>query len=275
MARLGYGEFYNPNLPEGGVSLPAYHGRILFLEAVRRVTPEVLVGLRDEAQRCAHVWAEDWDIRDLAALWDPTSFFGHMPMPVRDADLNPTFPTPTALVLRWAKAFNLLVPWAFRAAMLTLHDWIYTPGFDPMRDQLAWSHRTDLAPPLISAKEREFVFRTDGWNVLYDTRDHAANVLRAEFEQFLQAYLDQMEALAEAQGWVRTPKKMHQRGRDPVQHFEWLALYQCTAGNTYKSIGDDCRVTQQTVGDAVRETAEQIGLPLVIRKGRPRKKKGA
>lgn len=103
------------------------------------------------------------------------------------------------------------------------------------------------------------VFRAR-WYPQYEFRADILGWLKGQFEQELTAYLDAVEKQMKAAGLVKTPIKRSRRGGDAMQHFDWLVLFQVryrTQASIAKQYGN---LDISTVADALRSTAELIGL---------------
>lgn len=276
--RLSHGKYYHRDNQEGS---PTRHARAVFLEQVSILAPQVLEDLL--AILPLYVAAHP----HLSAVWDallaeeePVESIDHDGVPVLEEPeidppevykivLSPDEPCPLlstawadirplrVALVAWAERAHLLAPWVFEAAFETLESW-RSHGVSRPLSWRYWFVNLRLG-------RREFCFSHPGWWVEQRRRSQAADDIRSAFEDALSAYLDRVEEVVEAGGWVQTPRKQE-------DHFERLVHYQVN-GWSHARIGRHYHVARRTVGDGLEDTARLIGLSLRRRGrgGRPRK----
>jgi len=105
----------------------------------------------------------------------------------------------------------------------------------------------------VRSDERRFQFQHDGWEPTSDTRRQAEAGIRRAFERELTAYLDQIEVTATERGFALTPEKRTDAG------FTWLARVIVDEASR-QEIADEVGRTRRAVEQAVRETAELVGI---------------
>lgn len=127
----------------------------------------------------------------------------------------------TQHLLDWANVFNLAgESWVLEGALETLHRWHKSPGRMSSLDIQGFCPRVG-GRRLIGDAEHRFTFEDFGWDPLsLGWPEYRANV-RKHFETALRVHEKQMRALAKARGARRAVPRYR------VEHFEWLALYQC------------------------------------------------
>jgi hypothetical protein len=144
---------------------------------------------------------------------------------------------PTALALRetlskWTLEYNLTANWCRERAILTLFYWRDNPT---ARQRLEWKYVFPYRFPVLTLQDAQAlsekfwdsrdgsVFGHQYWepNDEWLRRSEYEQRLREHFESRLKAYLDQIEALAEARGYVKQPESDF-----PRKHYVMLIYYQ-------------------------------------------------
>ena len=124
-----------------------------------------------------------------------------------------------------------------------------------------------LLPPVTwflptSADERRLSYEHEGWDPTAARRAAARRHILADFERFLDEYLDGMESyvLMEQEKWRRTPAYTALE-----KHMEWLVRYQCQ-GESFpdidRSASDYKYATGETVEKPVRRLAKLMDVQL-------------
>lgn len=251
--RLGSGGFAWPDSDDS-----RQVGRSLFLEEVRRREPGVLANLADMAgldergrfepstvsRAALEEWGKRWNLSDRWCLdiadatvktWQgPTGDLLHEPFPVGQG------------------------PFRDRNAVVAALDWLYPVAVE--------------ANPLDDDEERIPALDAEvmSWNPRHESWEQAETRMTAAFHRHIRAHRDQIQALAETAGLERTTSRT-------ARHFRWLAMYQVQRlpkGErfSYRTLAKVERVEMQSIEQALKETAELIGLTLRKGKGgRPRK----
>jgi len=160
-----------------------------FLEAIEQAAPEVLKALRD----------------------DVLSHYGE--------------PDSHAALEAWAARFNLNENWLLEQALSTLNIWRQCPF---MREEpLEWGvypGGSYWSP--VPKGDIRLVFGCRGWDPVEESRATARERIEGVFQEYLAAYLGQMERLAEEREFKRSKEKRARSGADPLLHFKWLVRYQ-------------------------------------------------
>ena len=234
--RLGVGELFDP---AAKVPTPMADGRRFFLEAVK-VAPAVLESLKEEL---LPLYEEAVD-QDRVATWE-----GPPVLTGEDSELE-------RRLVDWSRRYHLNESWILDSALLTLR--FFSRGVKTKYFVVPAQFRSHPEfPPL--------QFEEPAWIPDLHTKKQYMTRARSNFEKELQDYVQSIEAKLRALGWKKTPQK---RLAKPLQHFEWLVQYQC-AGWSQGRIGEEYKAGQKTVSEALKRTADLIGLTL-----RPRGKGG-
>lgn len=274
--RLGYG----PYAPREHVRKQA---RRHFLEAVRRVAPEVLEDLREQvfplAQELVRLGLEPARLGTIGGTLYGAAH-GHIPwkaaLPLErehDEALNRAVARLGEGLLAWARRYRLAEHWIFDAATATLVYWLGAPR---ARERLAWRYHVWLFWwGKLPAPRRWFEYpawdptgMSGGMPVPWE--QYKKRVLE-RFERELEAHRREMLRLIEERGWEPTPEK-----REPV-HFDWLAL-RVVRGMKPAEIAaryadEDGRPDEGTVRKVTRDLARLVGIRIPARPGRPSRQK--
>jgi len=249
--RLGWGEYE----PVGGTASTA-DARARFLEAVRRIVPQVLADLGRQPLASFHALATELESSDYRT-WQALV-------------LSAEDEVPAALSLRdellaWGHRYRLDADWCVDRALQTLRAWHRLPVESPLRSE--WDHEAVGYFLPASAGQRQFIFEHPGWQLTADgmTQSDAERTIRASFEIQLSEYFESMRALAHAADLERTPEKRR------LVHFDWLVYYQVELWSQ-QEIAAEAGVDRTTVRDALQTAARETGLTLrnPSRGGRPR-----
>jgi hypothetical protein len=181
-----------------------------FLEAIGRVVPTFLEELRcrvyPEFARLADgnpdFWLNGWKFETWQLLSD------------RDRQLTP-------VLMAWAREFNVQgEDWILEGALQTLSNWLQFPQQRAALE--SWGFRQSIAVPgLISAEDHPFVFWEEGWDPTLRTSAGWRAHVRRRFEEALDAHERRMRKLVEGLGAFPAVSRFS------IDHFQWLALYQC------------------------------------------------
>ena len=224
-----------------------WHGRFLFLSAVRDLKPAAMDSLAAEPlaaylTAAAHLgrpaMPNGWDM--LAAVADDDDEVGRALVPLREA------------LDRWARRWGLREDWCLFTAFQTVAAWADNPRW---RETRTWAtaHAGWLATRDV---ERRFRFEHDGWEPTSDTCQEAEAAIRRAFDRELAAYLDRMDDLAKERGFVRTHEKRI------TEHYGWLVrvvVGRDSCGEIARELGKNRRTVEQ----AVNEAAELVGLSVI------------
>jgi hypothetical protein len=181
-----------------------------FLEAVSRVVPSFLEGLRDQvypeyaqlADGNPDYWRIGWKFENWQSLSD------------RDNKLTP-------VLTAWAWRHNVDgEDWILEGALQTLSNWHQFPQQRAALD--VWGFRQWIAVPgLISADDSQFRFSDGGWDPTFSNSTGWRTRVIKDFEKALDAYECRMRRVVEDLGAIQTVSRFS------ADHFQWLALYQC------------------------------------------------
>lgn len=274
--RLGLGPFAPP---EHVRALARQH----FLEAVRRVAPEVLEDLREHvfplAEALVRLGVEPVQLGSMgAALYRAArggvSWRAILPLArEHDEDLVRAAARWGEGLLTWARRHNLEADWVFEAAAGTLGHWLRVPR---ARERLAWRHRPGLSWwGKLPAPRRRFTY--PAWDPIGMTgglalpwAEYKKRVLE-QFERSLESHRRAMLRLAQKHGLQPTPEK-----REPV-HFDWVAL-RIVRGMRPAEIAaryadEDGRPDEGTVRKVTVDLARLVGIRIPARPGRPSRQK--
>ncbi len=250
---MGLGEYEQP-----GAAGSRFLARGRFLQAVRRIVPDVLDDLAGEPYALYEQLAQATELPDRAEWQEYLSA-----TPDSDAALVPLRDN----LQSWAQRWHLETDWCLERALDTLGFWHRWPGSYLL--QRKWGGRGHAFWHALNAEERCFTFTHPGWEPTEDTRANAARAIRAEFKKRLSEYLDEIDHLARHRGYVPTPKK-----RVGDDHFDWLVMYQVQE-LSYPQIARRVCLERQSVTDGIKDAARLIDLPLRPPSpvGRPRARK--
>ncbi len=152
-------------------------------------------------------------------------------------------------ILSWGERWHLTDPWLLDVALQYLrlrhqgHPW-------DAEDPFVKGRFPD--PSFIDTDKQVGLVRPE-WHPQWESRAaYKENRLRE-----IDEHMDEKEAWAESQGMKPGIKK---RGSFD-KHFEWLARYQVVP-ESYGEVGQVVHADRSTVRDAVRKTADLIGLTL-------------
>lgn len=182
-----------------------------------------------------------------------------------------------ALVV-WLKRWNLTEDWLLDMARSTLGQWRNVqdvPDFPHLGyrtlGRLEWHLELYTQAPNghLDFEFDRFHCYPQSWDPFVESRKQFRDRFMERFEKQLDAYLDKVDGMAVAQGVVPTPEKRN------LEHFVWTVRYQ-VLGLSYRQIADRYAeggdLDKETVRDAVRKTADFIGLRLrPPKRGRTRK----
>lgn len=240
--QVGAAEFVRPE------HIPTISQRV-FLDQVRVHVPNIMTDLEETTRpvMCRHSTSKD--TRDLAAALRGDKRarrrVAASQAAGRAAVIHST--TMSSAVGPWAERWHLDQPWVVSVAALTIGTWAERPDSEIARERRwAWGKVTPAeqqAWPRLS------------WNPI-------AQDLQT-FRERVQAYIKKVEDLATRRGYVAPPYRQIER---PAR---WTALYH-VGDWSFARIAKDEKVERQSVAEAVKAFAAEIGLPLRPgRVGRP------
>lgn len=248
------GEYVEP----GEASPAVLKGRRRFLRIVGQCVPAVLETLGGDVYRALVEGARSKGAAPSEVL-DMVRYLH----PISNLDYGREF---AGALERWQTQWNLVEPWVWEAAVASLSRWdsalrrhpdsaLTEPIFWPGLWANGW-----LDPLQFSANHQHFRFEHSWWLPTKLSRATYQEQIRAAFEDELRAYIDRVEALADAAGLRKVKRKRPRRGETPELHFEWLARFQVQEW-THKEIAERYRnVDPKTVAAACRNVSEMIGL---------------
>jgi hypothetical protein len=277
--RLG-GEFRNV----AGADLSAHAGRVKFLGTIAELAPEVRGSLRDKVgpyyitalRETRPLRVRRWQARQ--AEWELWRWErGEWDF---DADEVPgTVSRLRDRALEWGGKWHLHDPWILDAAFRTLRALEHCPTFDEymppyfmdLRDpsshkprdltELLEQNAGELFEGRLVGAERPLSFQHPEWYPFWKSRTAYEEQARKAFDEALRRHLDAREESAEQAGFMRSPEKRGQFEAQALQHFEWLVRYQLQ-GRSRAEIADEYNRARTSVSDALRNTANLIGLAL-------------
>jgi hypothetical protein len=228
-----------------------------FLEKVRECEPRVLVELSQtplQYFRQAGLDHPDIDARGYSHVWARLKS-EHWPR------INQT---PLLWLRRilwdWGERWKLDEGWCLEAAFETLTDWSRD---ERLASERSWSIMIYAGGYVVSPIPGEdiFSFERHGWDLTrHSTRMRYEEFIRAEFEDALKAYCDQIEKAAPEYGYVEvSPPKHSLKPHLPV---EWLVRYR-VQGWKVKQINDHYYKSdnRNTIRKGINEAAKALGFP--------------
>ena len=250
---------------------PIHPGRQSFLNAISLVAPEVLSDLQQNVLSFYVEWqgstSKQTNTRRLrrlsnSAVSPPVAALSKELYEARTRKYA-HFPSDTGAARRqfedklqaWGTRWNLTDAWILDAASNLLRTWYP----DQPRRRLLWHYPTAQIPEILRAKERSFRFQHWRWPIEAAwTREMFHENILAKFERELDEYCERIERLAAERG-IKPHRSKRGRSGSEFEHYHWLAKYQlglASAAELAKSSG----VTVRAVQDALKRTAEEIGL---------------
>jgi hypothetical protein len=191
-----------------GLDQQVASARWQFLLAVQRKVPEYFERLRDEVYPAFARLAKPgyWRTGFSFSMWQSRSD--------PDRELTP-------ILMKWARRFHVVgETWILEGALQTLSTWNKFPRCRENLEILGF-RKPVCVPGLISDQEHAFHFEDEGWDpTLISFAGWRVNV-RKRFDAAMKQHGQQMRALIKERGGV--PAVV----RSSVEHFDWLALYQC------------------------------------------------
>ncbi len=229
----------------------AWYMRRLFLARARMIKPDVLLDLKENV---LPLWptpgAEDlheWE--DLEAASDQ-----HLAR-LRNA------------ILAWAGRYNLKCAWMYQTALLTVRWWAFERAKpDECRhplsvDTLRWSHPGHQFFDEVMAVLEPMPGAWDPFSVT-----------EKQYRQRVNAHIRAIKRRVRAAGY-RQQSERRERRTTLKRRLQFLARH-VVAGETYDEIANKMRrrtISPQAIQQAIRQVADEIGLPLPLRRGRRRR----
>lgn len=224
VSRLGGGEY------NGGGGMATWNARILFLDAVAGVNPEVLASLKNDILPL-------WKSRHILQWNDVTG------------DLRKALES-------WAAGYNLAFDWVYRTALVTLWSWSLLNPEDIQAIAGQWQHDGYAYWVSTSRDERHLTFNHAGWDPTAETAADFRKRVLVYFNEYLEAYMQRLAGLAEGRGLEKAPEL-----RNPDQ-FELLAKWQVCDYKTFGELARASYVTRQAATMAIQRAAERCGIPI-------------
>ena len=180
------------------ITISREESRVLFLEAVDEVEPEVLRKLRD------HVFP--YYDSDSVLTWEECS-------------QNDLYAQLKDSMLTWAQEYRLTYPWVYQTALRTLWVWFVADPSDTEGVDLVWHHDIDAGMILDSKNNTVLTFIHDHFDPNKDTKKSYKKKTLAAFEKYLDRYLRRKEHLL-------TKKSQPANGTfRPEEFFQWYAQH--------------------------------------------------
>lgn len=157
-------------------------------------------------------------------------------------------------LLRWGEDWNLPETWVLDASLRTLRRW-------RARQNQGSEIALEFEPlPFADVSDKPaFTFEFSAWTPRWTSWAEYSKELREAFEDQLETYREQRQAEASERGLKKSPTKLGQADSAATQHFEWLVRFQVKE-HTISRIANDASRSEQTVQDALRSTADLVGL---------------
>jgi len=194
---------------QDGQDIQIASARLLFIEAVARVVPAFLKRLRNlcpEYGRLADLNPEYWMTGSRFETWQSSSD--------RDNQFTP-------VLMAWAEEFNVQrEDWILEGALQSLSYWHEFPRLRAALDItgfVQWHAFTRI----ISAENHRFRFSDGGWDPTLMSAAGWRTYVRKRFEAALRAHVNRVRKIVVDRGAIPAV------GKFSVEHFEWLAQYQC------------------------------------------------
>lgn len=229
----------------------AWYLRRLFLADVRRLAPQVVRGLKEGV---LPLWpahgAEDlyeWEELEAATGGDLVR--------LRDA------------IMAWAARHHLECDWVYQTALLTVRWWAFERAKpDECRhplsvDRLRWSYPGHQFFDEVMAVVEPMPGTWDPFSVTEE-----------QYRQRVNAHIRAIKRRVRAAGY-RQQSERRERRTTLKRRLQFLARH-VVAGETYDEIANKMRrrtISPQAIQQAIRHVADEIGLPLPPRRGRPRR----
>lgn len=279
-SRLGLGDYSTPVIAR-------WCARNAFFAAMRKVAAEEIERLQHSslplfsmAKRRAYRMARNSDYLQIVLCTIEPDGWQQELVTIRDWPALESVANRDSLLrdLRdtcwhWARQHCLTDPWFLNSLLVMLSAWTIDEQY---RDALTWVYPSSLGggesgglsisgPGL----NQNITYELDA-PPLYDPLNHT----RDDYMGCVKLYLDQQAAAAARAGFKPTLVKRNRSGSRSL-HFEWLVRYQ-VQGWRQARIADEHtpRLSRvNTVADAVKTTAAQVGLTLRAHPpGRPRRR---
>lgn len=240
-----------------------------FLNAVRKLCPEVLYSLRDSVLPLYR----EVEVGDATHPHFPVSWLDWLTFEKADGTHNSQFLPPKAAILKWAEDYNLTkcspgaqkapaAHWVCKVAVKTLLTWLDSdlmldpppenPG-DPVIPKWA-PHHGPASYVLIAAAERkshQFTFLgphpTDDPDL-----DSYRNRMRSALDQALHAAWDEAQESLRARFGTELD-----HDRETEKHCRWLALYQVKGWSAHR-IAESDYAPQSDVVSTVSRAVEKV-----------------
>lgn len=225
--------------------------RAYFLEAVKRVEPQVLADLSLTPWHCFVPVADKlFPARGTIMLrYDPQGAL------ISDLAARDTcFAALRDALADWGQKWNLNDPWCLDNALWTLHRWWSSPEDDPNHQSWATTSANPwTVEPPVSDDETRIVFEHEGWFFPWESRQDVKKRIITAFERYLDIRLDESADLFVTRGMVPVPAK------GKLSRLECLAHYQ-VGKLSFPDIARKMGENETTVSQAVYDTCEWIGL---------------
>ncbi len=240
--RIGIGE-YDPG------NIGKWKAQRLFLEAIRKEAPQVLKALKEDVlPKCPSTKT----VKNLR--WFTIK---------RDRQYNRQYSELRDALLFWADRFNLREEWILEIALKTVMLWRSAKSQAEI-EPLHWFIPGVGYWGVVSDEDAAIKFSRSGWDPIAETRTTFKKRMMADFESFLENYLDKLDAIVQERGLKKTPKK------NENEHFTWLAKWYVGNYNSFGEIARAVNVERQSATLGIQKAAAMCGLPVPKgKRGRP------
>ncbi len=221
--RLGGGEY------DGG-DMAEWEARKLFLDAVAEVAPEVLNTLRT----------------DVFPFYDSEEILTWRNV---NSELEEALEG-------WGTKLNLNYDWVYQTALITLWAWyiVKPEALEEIANE--WEHETGDYWMLTTNDERKISFNHAGWDPAGEEKGKFKKRIMAEFENYLENYMDNLENFVQERGMDKAPEIRNK------EQFKWLAMWQVGDYSSFGEIAKAVNTSRQRVTLGIQRAAEKCGLPV-------------
>jgi hypothetical protein len=247
-----------------GVDVVQISGRREFLQCLSRVVPDCVRELTGEPLRLLQAALADREppvcARRCFRQWE---FVG-----AAEDETHPLLADLRRVIQSWSDRWGLSDDWVLELVLRTLWHWNID---EEACKELRWTPTVGVGyyHPLLHS-DLLFKFTHNRWN----PRNEEWSVYNKRLEQAFRKYKDMYRTMLKFEICEGRGKPAARKLND--QHFEWLVRYQVQRWPPTAIAQKYCHdaAKETTVRDALRSTAELIGLTVTKRKpGRPRFKK--
>jgi hypothetical protein len=243
-------------------SVPVYWARLEFFGRIAALIPDVLTRLRDDVLPVFQATWQDTDpahLRQWRTLRTMAGQFRAMPDARRRDAVIRLGADPVPLVdalTAWGAQWNLSDDWCADVALSTLRWWANVPETLTSESGLSW-HPGGIGTWVVILD----VPPLDAWKPNIESWE----AFSVRVDEWKKRNRGTAEATAAAAGMTLPPEKRARSSPDRGRDFEMLARFQ-VQGWTQRNIAGTYRtprghqLTEKAVADALRRTADMIGL---------------